>query len=164
MKALKSLALAGLMMALALTPSNALTIEHDEGGVIVDYIKQYSDIRDSGESVIINGECVSACTLVLGIVPKHKVCVTPNAVMGFHSASVRVPIFGKNKKLVGFSYAHAQEFSAMMWNLYPGVVRDKLKVLGWNGDRPQEPHPDIVWISDDNLLQLVRPCQPGDLS
>ena len=60
------------------------------GGVIVDYVKKYSNIRGSGEKVIIDGECVSACTLVLGIVPKQNVSITENAVLGLHSATVKI--------------------------------------------------------------------------
>ena len=43
-------------------------------------------IRDRGERVIIDGICNSACTLVLGIVPLNKICVTPKASLGFHAA------------------------------------------------------------------------------
>ncbi len=40
--------------------------------------------RDRKERVIIDGICNSACTLVLGIVPLNRICVTPRASLGFH--------------------------------------------------------------------------------
>jgi hypothetical protein len=36
--------------------------------------------------VIIDGFCVSACTIVLGSVPHDKICVTSRAKLGFHAA------------------------------------------------------------------------------
>src|SRR2546430_12063950 len=37
-------------------------------------------------SVVIAGTCVSACTMVLGLVPTDRICATSNAVLGFHAA------------------------------------------------------------------------------
>jgi hypothetical protein len=61
-------------------------ITRDFGGHVDQYKKRYAAIRDRGERVIIDGICNSACTLVLGIVPLSKICVTPRAAMGFHQA------------------------------------------------------------------------------
>jgi hypothetical protein len=36
--------------------------------------------------VVIDGSCYSACTMLLGMLPRHQVCVTHNAVLGFHAA------------------------------------------------------------------------------
>jgi hypothetical protein len=43
-------------------------------------------LRTSGETVIIDGLCASACTIVLGAVPHDKICVTSRANFGFHAA------------------------------------------------------------------------------
>jgi hypothetical protein len=61
-------------------------ITRDFGGHVEQYKKRYEAIRDNGERVVIDGICNSACTLVLGIVPLNKICVTPRAAMGFHQA------------------------------------------------------------------------------
>jgi hypothetical protein len=61
-------------------------ISKDYGGFIHQYKLKYAAIRDRGERVIIDGECNSACTLVLGIVPLNRICVTPRARLGFHTA------------------------------------------------------------------------------
>jgi len=42
--------------------------------------------RSSGEMVIIDGVCLSACTIVLGSVPHDRICVTSRAKLGFHAA------------------------------------------------------------------------------
>jgi hypothetical protein len=61
-------------------------IRKDYGGFIHQYKLKYAAIRDRGERVIIDGVCNSACTLVLGIVPLKRICVTPRASLGFHTA------------------------------------------------------------------------------
>jgi hypothetical protein len=72
---------------LAATPAHAmLHITRDHGGYVEEYKAKYKRIRDSGERVVIDGICNSACTLVLGIVPLNKICVTPRASLGFHQA------------------------------------------------------------------------------
>jgi hypothetical protein len=63
-----------------------LRITRDHGGYVEEYKAKYQRIRNRGERVIIDGICNSACTLVFGIVPMNKICVTPRASVGFHQA------------------------------------------------------------------------------
>ena len=63
-----------------------LRIARDFGGFVDQYKTKYAKVRDKGERVIIDGICNSACTLVLGIVPLNRICVTPRASLGFHQA------------------------------------------------------------------------------
>ncbi len=77
------------LLVLLLLPVSAqadVRITRDFGGHVDQYKKRYAQIRDRGERVVIDGICNSACTLVLGIVPLNKICVTPRAAMGFHQA------------------------------------------------------------------------------
>ncbi len=67
--------------------SAEVRIGGDPGGEVSSYIHKYEQIRDSGERVVIDGPCLSACTLVTGIVPRDRICVTQQAVLGFHAAS-----------------------------------------------------------------------------
>jgi hypothetical protein len=78
-----------VIVVLALSASSASAdyrITRDHGGLVDQYKEKYAKIRDRGERVIIDGICNSACTLVLGIVPLNRVCVTPKASLGFHQA------------------------------------------------------------------------------
>src|SRR5260370_32262388 len=76
-----------LLSLLAATPARAdLHITRDHGGYVSEYKAKYERIRNRKERVIIDGICNSACTLVFGIVPMNKVCVTPRASLGFHQA------------------------------------------------------------------------------
>jgi hypothetical protein len=75
------------LLILLLQPANAdLRIIASPGGPVVPYVKLFEAVRQSGERVIIDGPCFSACTLVLSIVPDNRICVTRRAVLGFHAA------------------------------------------------------------------------------
>lgn len=82
------LRLASFFLAFVITsPALAdLRITRDFGGYVEEYKAKYQRIRETGERVIIDGICNSACTLVLGIVPLQQICVTPRASLGFHQA------------------------------------------------------------------------------
>jgi hypothetical protein len=59
-------------------------IRDDMGGSLGNYLIMFTRLRDSGERVIIDGNCFSACTLVT-IIPKERIYVTERAVLGFHA-------------------------------------------------------------------------------
>ncbi|MDB5621172.1 MAG: hypothetical protein JWQ24_5410 [Tardiphaga sp.] len=76
-----------LMLPLLAAPARAdLRITRDHGGYVTEYKARYERIRERRERVIIDGICNSACTMVFGIVPMNKICVTPRASLGFHQA------------------------------------------------------------------------------
>src|SRR5690349_20949452 len=70
----------------ATSASAQFRIAEDRGGQIGSYLQQFAAVRDSGSRVVIDGACLSACTLVLGTVPKERICVTSRANLGFHAA------------------------------------------------------------------------------
>lgn len=80
------LATFALLLAFAAPARADLRITRDHGGYVEEYKAKYARIRARGERVIIDGICNSACTLVFGIVPLNKICVTPRASVGFHLA------------------------------------------------------------------------------
>ena len=56
------------------------------GGEVGSFLRLFSMLRESGERIVIDGPCISACTLVLSTIPKERICVTRRAVLGFHGA------------------------------------------------------------------------------
>ncbi len=56
------------------------------GGEVGPFLELFGRVRESGERVVIDGPCLSACTLVLMTVPSERICVTRRAVLGFHAA------------------------------------------------------------------------------
>jgi hypothetical protein len=73
-------------LALAVPAAADVRIESSPGGDVADYLALFSVIRESGERVVIDGPCLSACTLVLSTVPHNRICVTRRAILGFHAA------------------------------------------------------------------------------
>jgi hypothetical protein len=78
-----------LMLALSVAftaPALAdIRILSSGGGSVGQYLNFFAKVRQSGERVIIDGPCLSACTLVLSAVPRKRICVTSKAVLGFHA-------------------------------------------------------------------------------
>jgi hypothetical protein len=68
------------------TADAAVRISEDPGGRIGTYLDAFAALRASGERVIIDGSCLSACTMVLGMIPRERICVTSKARLGFHAA------------------------------------------------------------------------------
>ena len=80
-------AVAALAALCSMHPASAtIVISGDAGGPIPQYEQRFAMMRASGETVVIDGRCLSACTMVLGLVPPERLCVTPRARLGFHAA------------------------------------------------------------------------------
>ena len=84
-----ALPVALLLSILAVNAACAETrIGDDRGGSLGKYLLMFAAIRDSGERVIIDGDCFSACTLITAMIPKSRVCITDRAALGFHAGWV----------------------------------------------------------------------------
>ena len=70
----------------AILPARAeIRILASPGGAVGPFLELFERVRQSGERVVIDGPCLSACTLVLSTVPRQRICVTSRAVLGFHA-------------------------------------------------------------------------------
>jgi len=65
---------------------SAVLIKNDGGGDIPRYVARYLYLQLSGELVVIDGDCHSACTLALGLLAKNRRCFTRQARLGFHES------------------------------------------------------------------------------
>ena len=109
---------------LAAAPARAvLRITGDHGGYVSEYKEKYQRIRDRHERVIIDGVCNSACTLVFGIVPMNKICVTPKASIGFHLA------YYDKAFTFGIKVTSAEGTSDLV-SYYPDTVKDWIRRNG----------------------------------
>ena len=78
---------AGLALCAGVASARAeVRILSSPGGQVGPFIELFDKVRQSGERVVIDGPCLSACTLVLMTVPSERICVTRRAVLGFHAA------------------------------------------------------------------------------
>src|SRR3954471_20933935 len=76
-----------LVLLLLASPASAdVRILASPGGEVGPFLDLFAQVRASGERVVIDGPCLSACTLVLSTVPNDRICVTRRAILGFHAA------------------------------------------------------------------------------
>jgi hypothetical protein len=84
---IRGLVFGAAVLALSITSASAtMRISEDRGGQIGRYLEAFASVRSSGERVVVDGNCLSACTLVLGVVPRERICATQRARFGFHAA------------------------------------------------------------------------------
>jgi hypothetical protein len=109
-------ALSGALLALfAITSASATVRIHDDSGGRIDrYLHRFTKLRQSGERVVVDGSCNSACTLLLGTIPRDRICVTERASLGFHAAWV----FDDTGRPV-----HSPGWTNVLWQNYPKQVR-----------------------------------------
>jgi hypothetical protein len=108
-------------------------ISRDYGGLVEQYKAKFAKIRDREERVVIDGVCNSACTLVLGIVPLNRICVTPKASLGFHQAyydksltlGVKVTSYAGTADLVSYYPSTVKEWIDHHGGLTPQMKRIK---------------------------------------
>jgi hypothetical protein len=91
------------------------------GGQVGPFLDLFERVRESGERVVIDGPCLSACTLVLSVVPNERICVTRRAVLGFHGA--------RSIDRRGRLYAEPEASEAVL-EAYPAAVRDWIRRRG----------------------------------
>jgi hypothetical protein len=114
--------LAALFILLTAFPASAaIRIQASNGGRIGDYLVIFDRMRATGEKIIIDGPCLSACTLVLSVIPTERICVTPRAVLGFHAA------WKPDRR--GRPLRHA-EATQLMLETYPPPVRQWISRRG----------------------------------
>jgi hypothetical protein len=107
---------AATLCTLVTSPAQAeIRILESPGGQVGPFLDLFERVRDSGERVVIDGPCLSACTLVLSMVPAQRICVTRRAVLGFHAA--------RSMDRRGRMYAEP-EASALVLDAYPTGVRN----------------------------------------
>jgi hypothetical protein len=108
--------------ALTVMPVRAeVRILSSPGGQVGPFLDLFERVRASGEIVVIDGPCLSACTLVLSVVPNDRICVTRRAVLGFHGA--------RSMDRRGRLYAEPEASEAVL-ETYPAAVRGWLRRRG----------------------------------
>jgi len=131
------------LLAASVAAASATTrIADDEGGQIGQYLAKYRALRQSGDNVVVDGVCASACTMVLGAVPRRRLCVTPRAVFEFHSAwdpaSAGAPVI-------------SNAGNRLLWSSYPRDIRQWILRHGGLGLR-------VIALRGRDLLKMYRAC------
>lgn len=111
-----------LFLLVSFMPASAdVRIEASPGGEASSFIEFFEQLRQSRERVVIDGPCFSACTLVLIIMPRSRICVTQRAVFGFHAAKA-IDQYGREYP--------APEVTRVVAAAYPAPIRNWIKLHG----------------------------------
>lgn len=143
-------ALAGALASVFITvaastvASAEVRIVGDPGGEVSAYLHRFHQIRDSGQRVVIDGPCLSACTLLTGIIPRDRVCITQRAMLGFHAASY---YDDATRSLVP-----TRAGSRLVMSLYPAPIRRWIDVHGG-----LTPH--LIRLRGRDLAALYHTCR-----
>lgn len=131
-----------LLIISTVCASATVRIYDDRGGQIGEYLSRYHQLRMSGQRVVIDGVCASACTMLLGTIPRQRICVTPRAVLAFHSAFDPTPD-GDQMSEAGNQY---------LWSNYPQEVRRWIIHHGGLGRR-------IIYLRGPALAAMYPACR-----
>jgi hypothetical protein len=139
--------LCAVAVASAMTTSASATmrIAEDRGGQIGHYLQAFAMLRSSGENVVIDGNCLSACTLVLGLIPRARICATPRARFGFHAAWMPDADGAPVTSQLG---------TQALWNIYPTDVR---RWINRNGGLSRK----MIYLQGNAMRGLVAECGTG---
>ena len=77
-------------------------------------LRKFHHIRDAGERVVIDGPCLSACTLLTAMIPKDHICITSRAVLG-----LMPPLYDDASRTL----VPTRAGSRLMMNLYRPEIR-----------------------------------------
>ena len=134
---------AGIAVAMAAVPANAtIRIHGDRGGLIASYAERFAQARARGERVVIDGACLSACTLVIGILPREQVCATGRAVLGFHAAW---------RPAGNGNITDSPVATQAMYDTYPTEVRDWITSRGGLTSH-------LIFLQGRELAAIVPTC------
>ena len=131
-------------LSVLVSPAQAeVRILSSPGGQVGPFLDLFEEVRASGERVVIDGPCLSACTLVLSMIPSERICVTRRAIFGFHAA--------RSIDRRGRTYAEP-EASQLVLEAYPAPVRVWIERRGGLTSR-------LLLLRGRELMTMYRPCR-----
>jgi hypothetical protein len=144
---IRDLLLCVVLLASGATSASAtMRIVNDHGGMLGKYYQAFARVRSTGERVVVDGDCISACTMVLGL-PSNQICATPRARFGFHAASI--------VNNAGQPVASAAD-TQVLWNIYPASVQHWINQHGGLSRR-------MIYMEGRSLSGIVAACDRATL-
>ena len=131
------------LVALVAPASADVRILASPGGEVGSYLTLFEAVRRSGQRVVIDGPCLSACTLVLSTIPRERICVTSRAVLGFHA-----PRWIDRR---GRQYAASESTTRVVAATYPAEVRAWIERHGGLKSKP-------IFLRGRELATLYPRC------
>jgi hypothetical protein len=126
--------LLAVMLSLFTTAAGAETvvIDNDRGGYVFMYVSRWEKLQAERVKVRIVGPCLSACTVLLGYIPRKDICVTEKASLGFHMATFPM-------------------VTQQLMDIYPEDFRTW---LGQHGGLT----PQILWMQAPEMFHYIHKC------
>jgi hypothetical protein len=123
-----------IILSVVTSAASAETVEitYDHGGFLFLYQQRWEKYAAQKVNVRVAGPCMSACTVLLGYIPRKDVCVTPQAAFGFHLATM--------------TFATEQ-----LWKIYPDDIRAWITQHGGLTYK-------ILWMQAPEIYRFVRKC------
>jgi hypothetical protein len=127
-------ALLALLASGAAAPGLAETINvsDNHGGSVAAYDARWAGLAARGVKVRIVGPCQSACTVLLGHIPRDAICVTPGASFGFH-------------------LAHRQDATETLLHAYSSDIRAWIDRNGGLSDQ-------FIWLRAPEIFSYFHKC------
>jgi hypothetical protein len=116
----------------AVAGAETIDVSDNHGGRVADYDARWAELASRGVSVRVVGPCQSACTVLLGRIPRDKICVTSQASFGFHTAKVPAA-------------------TATLWAAYGSDIK------GWI-DQHGGLKKDFIWMRAPDTYRYFKKC------
>lgn len=112
--------------------AETIEVSDNQGGSVAQYDARWAGYAARGVDVKIVGPCQSACTVLLGHIPRGKICVTPGASFGFH-------------------LAHLSSATSTLWNAYGSDIQ------GWINQHGGLKK-DFIWMRAPDTYRYFKKC------
>ena len=133
MKVWQSLLAGILSLVTSAASAETVDINNDRGGFVFMYQARWEKLALQGVNVRVSGPCLSACTILLGYIPRRDICVTPSASFGFHLATM-------------------QFATDQLWKAYPEDIRD------WINQQGGLEFLTIRWMQAPEIYKYFHKC------
>jgi hypothetical protein len=127
---MRKLLIAGIAIFCLFTNSvraETIDVYDNHGGRVPEYASRWSGLAAHGVNVRVVGPCQSACTILLGYIPRSRICVTPAASFGFHLAKVPSSTAmlrnAYQSDIMGWINAHGGLTDQFIWMRAPDTYR-----------------------------------------
>ena len=126
----------------AMQSRSEVLIKNDRGGDVLEYYAKYQSLQSRGERVVVDGDCLSACTLVLGLLAKDQRCFTSSARLGFHAAWDEY----------GTTHVQNPIGTAIFLSVYPPEI---LQWVSKHGGLTSK----VIYLEGKELATMYAPCK-----
>jgi hypothetical protein len=121
-----------VVSAPAVVRAETIDVYDNHGGSVAVYNQEWAANARRGVNVRIVGPCQSACTVLLGHIPRSRICVTPAASFGFHLAK-------------------RPDMTALLWGSYQADIK------GWINARGGLTA-DFKWMRAPDIYKYFKKC------